>query len=255
MANKLLRLKTAEEIAKYIEYAFLDNTATAEEMKLFAQQAKKYNFYGVVVGSTYVKYMKKLLKDTQIKVISVVDFPLGFGNTASRISEAKQAVEDGADEIDIVINIPAVKNKKYDLVKEDIDSVKEAIPNTPLKIIIETTILTDKEVATVSKIIEKTDAEFIKTCTGFSGKNNFNDFVNYLIIIHKYAPSKEIKASGGISNFKEANNVIASGATRIGTSRGPQIIEQLKKASESTEANAPGLFEEKPKYEKRDKIV
>ena len=160
MVNNLLRLKTADEIAEYIEYAFLDNTATEEDMEIIAKQAIEYKFYGVVIGSHYVKYMKKLLQDTPIKVISVVDFPLGFGNTESRVAEAKQAIKDGADEIDMVINIPAVKNKEYDLIKEDIDSVKEAIKDTPLKIIIETTILNDKEIATVSQIIEKTDAEF-----------------------------------------------------------------------------------------------
>ena len=251
MANNLFRLKTSDEIKEYLEYAFLDNTATYTEIKEFAQKADQYKFHAVVVGSTYIKYVSEILKDSPVKIVSVVDFPLGFGNTASRVAEAKQAIDDGADEIDIVVNIPAIKNKEFDKVKDDINQVKEAIGDHVLKVIIETTLIDDKELEQVCKTLETTEAEFIKTCTGFSGLNNFNDFVNNLVLIHKYAPSKKIKASGGIKNFKDVNRVIASGATTIGTSNAPQIIDQLEKASESTEANAPGLFDKKPKYEKK----
>jgi deoxyribose-phosphate aldolase len=252
MVNNLLRLKTEEEIAKYIDYAFLDNTATKKEIEQFIEQAKKYEFYAVVVGPTYIKYVSELLKDSNIKIVSVIDFPLGFGTTASKVAEAKQAIKNGADEIDMLVNLPALKNKNYELIKEDINAVKNAIGNHILKVIIELTLINENEIKEVSQTIEKTNADFIKTNSGFSGANTFNELVTYLTIIHKYAPSKEIKASGGIDNFKTVNRVIAAGATRIGTSSGPKIIDQLNLSSSNTEMNAPGLFDKKPEYKKKN---
>ncbi|MDD3408968.1 deoxyribose-phosphate aldolase [Methanobrevibacter sp. UBA46] len=248
MENNLLRLKTEDEIAKYIDYAFLDNTASIKEIDEFIETAKKYGFYAVVVGPTYIKYVSEKLKNENIKIVSVIDFPLGFGTTTSKVTEAKQAIINGADEIDMVANIPALKNKDYKLIQEDINAVKEAIGDHILKVIIELTLIDETEIKEISKTIEKTNADFIKTNTGFSGACKFNELVTYLTIIRKYAPSKQIKASGGINNFKTLNRVIAAGADRIGTSSGPKIIDQLKLSSSNTEKNAPGIFDKKPKY-------
>ena len=252
MVNNLLRLKTEKEIAKYIDYAFLDNTASKKDIKEFIDKAKKYEFYSVVVGPTYVQYASELLKDSDVKVVSVIDFPLGFGTTEAKVAEAKQAIKNGADEIDMLANIPAIKNKDYELIQEDINAVKEAIGDHILKVIIELTLITEPEIKEISKAIEKTNADFIKTSTGFSGFKKFNELVTYLALIHKCAPNKEIKASGGITDFKTINRIIAAGATRIGTSSGPQIIDQLNLSSKNTEENAHGLFDKKPVYKKKD---
>ena len=157
MENNLLRLKTEDEIAKYIDYAFLDNTASIKEIDEFIETAKKYGFYAVVVGPTYIKYVSEKLKNENIKIVSVIDFPLGFGTTTSKVTEAKQAIINGADEIDMVANIPALKNKDYKLIQEDINAVKEAIGDHILKVIIELTLIDETEIKEISKTIEKTN--------------------------------------------------------------------------------------------------
>lgn len=216
-----------EELAKYIEYTYLDNTANEDQMKLFFDKAKEYNFYSVVVHPHYVKLAKEELKDTDMKIVTVIDFPLGAGNTEGKIAMAKKAIEDGADEIDMMANIPAIKSHDFPTVKEDIRAVKEAIGDTILKVIIETALLTVDEKAGASKMCEDSGADFIKTGSGFNGNEQFYALMESLRIMKKNAPHVEMKAAGGIDNYKLVNNVIAAGVTKIGTSSGHLIIDEL----------------------------
>ena len=218
---------TAEELAQYIEFTNLDNTATEEQMKAFFDKAKEYNFYAVVVLPHYVKLAKEELKDTDMKVVTVVDFPLGAGTTESKVAEAKDAIKNGADEIDMMANIPAIKEHDFKAVKEDIIAVKEAVGDHILKVIIENALLTVDEKAGASAMCEAGGADFVKTSSGFNGNEHFYALMESLRIMKKNAPHKEIKAAGGINNYKLVNNVIAAGVTKIGTSSGHIIMDQF----------------------------
>jgi len=220
-------INTPEELAKYIEYTNLDNTATEDEMKTFLNKAKEYDFYAAVVSPHYVKLASKELKDTNIKIVTVIDFPLGAGNTDGKIAEAKAAIADGAHEIDMMANIPALKSHDYNTVKEDIKAVKEAIGDTILKVIIESALLTVDEKAAASAMAEEAGADFVKTGSGFNGNEKFYAIMETLRIIKKNAPHLQIKAAGGINDYKLANNIIAAGVTKIGTSSGDLIIDNL----------------------------
>lgn len=221
-------INSAEELAQYIEFTNLDNTANVEEMKAFFDKAKEYNFYSVVVHPHYVKLAKEELKDTDMKVVTVVDFPLGAGNTEGKIAEAKAAIADGADEIDMMANIPLIKQHEFKAVKEDIMAVKEAIGDHILKVIIENPLLTVDEKAGASAMCEAGGADYVKTSSGFNGNEQFYALMESLRIMKKNAPHKEIKAAGGIDNYKLANNVIAAGVSKIGTSSGHLIMDQFQ---------------------------
>ena len=223
-----MRINTPEELAKYIDFSNLDNTATKKDIEEFCQTAKKWGFYSVVISPIYVKLAKKLLKDSSIKIGTVIGFPLGFTDTQVKVKEAEIAIEDGADEIDMVVNIPAFKNGDYDAVKEDIEAIRSVIGNRILKVIIETSLLNEGEIKKISQEINKTSADFIKTNTGFNGINTFNEMVLYLQIIKTAGSEKSMKASGGIKDYKTINRLIAAGATRIGTSSGDIIVEEYK---------------------------
>lgn len=230
-----MRTMNPEELAKYIEFTNLDNTATDEHMKIFFDIAKKYNFYAVVISPHYVNLASTILKDTDIKVVTVIDFPLGAGSTEAKIVEAKTAIKNGADEIDMVANIPAIKSHDFELVEKDIKSVKEAIGETTLKVIIEAPLITDEEKAISSRICDNCNVEFVKTSTGFNGIQEFNQMIDTITTIKKYAPHTKVKAAGGIRNYKTAYNIISSGIDKIGTSSGPEIIEQLKQVLDNQE--------------------
>lgn len=223
-----MMINSKEELAKYIDFTNLNNTATQAEIEEFCLTAKEYGFYSVVVSPCYVKLASEILKDSDIKVATVVGFPLGFSNTKVKITEAKIAIEDGADEIDMVAHLPAFKNGDYELLKSDVDAVKEAIGEHVLKVIIETNLLNEAEITKISQEINKTNADFIKTNTGFTGVNTFNEMILYLQLIKTAGNKKCIKASGGIKDYKVANRLLSSGITRIGTSSGVHIIEQLE---------------------------
>ncbi|AMK15710.1 deoxyribose-phosphate aldolase [Methanobrevibacter olleyae] len=226
-------INKAKKLSKVIEFTNLDNSATIEEMKAFFDKAKEYGFYSVVVLPHYVKLAKEELKDTDIKVVTVVDFPLGAGNTEGKIAESKKAIADGADEIDMMANIPAIKNHDFESVKNDIKSVKEAIGDKVLKVIIENTLLTVDEKAGASRMCEDGGADYVKTSSGFNGNEDFYALMESLRIMKKNAPHLEMKAAGGINNYKLASNVMAAGVTKIGTSSGTIIMDQLNHVLEN----------------------
>ena len=228
----MIKVNSAQELAKKIEHTNLSNTATKEDIENLTHKAKKYGFYGIVVSPYYVKYAKELLKDDNIKVITVVGFPLGFVSSKIKEEEAKIAIESGADEIDMVLNIQALKDRDYDTIRKEIETVRKVTKGKILKVIIEAEILNDKQIVKVAKIIEETGTDYVKTSTGLSGES---PKMSNLVLIRKTVPNTKIKASGGIKNYKTASRLISAGADKIGTSSGDLILEEYNRASKQQE--------------------
>ena len=213
------------ELNKYIEHTNLKNTATLKDIEYLCNEAIKYEFEAVCVYPYYVRLAKELLKDTNIEVCTVIGFPSGMSTREVKVYEAIDAVEKGADMIDMVINVSAIKNKDYDYVKEEIEEIRDAIDGKILKVIIETNLLTDKEIIKATEICNSCFVNYIKTCTGFTGEVEI-DSVN-LINKHK-SDLVEIKASGGIKTKEDMISLIEAGASRIGTSNGVKIMEDTE---------------------------
>ena len=210
------------ELNKYIDHTNLNNTATLKDIERLCNEAIKYKFASVCVYPYYIPLAKKLLKDSNVQVCTVIGFPKGENTKEVKVYEAIDAVEKGADEIDMVINISALKNKDYDYVKEEIEEIRDAIDGKLLKVIIETCLLTEKEIIKMTEICNETFVNFIKTSTGFSkGGAKVED----VILINKHKNDLlEIKASGGVRDIHAVEDMINAGATRIGTSSGVDIM-------------------------------
>ena len=211
------------EINKYIDHTKLSAYATHEDIKKLCEEAKDNHFETVCVNPYYVSYAKKELKGSNVNVCTVIGFPLGQNITAVKEYEAITAIEDGADEIDMVINIAALKDKDYDYVKQEIEDIRDAIDGHTLKVIIETCYLTKEEIIKMTEICNDTFVNFIKTSTGFGTKGAQLEDVE-LINEHKNEVL-EIKASGGIKTEEDALKFINAGATRLGTSSGGEIMK------------------------------
>lgn len=211
------------ELAKYIDHTLLKADATQEQIEKLCQEAAEFHFKSVCINPTYVSLAKELLKDSESLVCTVVGFPLGANTTEVKVFEAQQAVKDGADEIDMVINIAKVKDRDWEYVLNDIQQVVQAVDaNITTKVIIETALLTDEEIANVSQIVKESGADFVKTSTGFStGGATVKDVK---LMREAVGPDFDIKASGGVSNYEEAIEMIEAGATRIGASKGIAIV-------------------------------
>ena len=211
------------ELNKYIDHTNLKNTATLKDIEKLCNEAIKYKFASVCVYPYYITLCKSLLKDTNVSVCTVIGFPSGMSTRETKVYEAIDAVEKGADEIDMVINIAALKNKDYDYIKEEIEDIRDAIDGKVLKVIIETCLLTKEEIIKMTEICNETFVNFIKTSTGFS---EYGARVEDVELINKYKNDVlEIKASGGIRDFHTLEDMINAGATRIGTSSGVKIME------------------------------
>ena len=214
------------EINKYIDHTNLKMDATSEDIAKLCQEAIEYDFYAVCVHPSYVSLAKDLLKDTNVLVATVVGFPLGMNTPKTKSFEAIDAVEMGADEIDMVINVGALKEKEYDYVKEEIEEVLDSIDGKPLKVIIETPLLTEEEIVKMTEICNETFVNFIKTSTGFGERGVSLKDID-IINAHKNEVL-EIKASGGIKNLQFADELIKKGVSRIGTSSGVAIMKELE---------------------------
>jgi len=219
-------------INKYIDHTILKPEASEKDIRKLCAEARKYKFATVFVNPSYIKLAAKLLKGSGVKVGCAVGFPLGATTTEVKVMEALQAIKNGAQEIDMVINIGAVKSKNYRLVESDIKSVVKAVKPIGVKTILETCLLTNEEKVKVAKIAKKVGAWFVKTSTGFStGGATVED----IKLLRKTVGLKMgVKASGGIRDYKTAIALIEVGATRIGTSAGVKIIEEYK-TTETTE--------------------
>lgn len=210
------------EILKYVDHTLLKQDATWEDIKLICDDGIKYNVASVCIPASYVKMAKEYVGD-KLKICTVVGFPNGYSTTNAKAFEAKDAVKNGADEIDMVINIGMLKDKKYDQILEEINQIKEACGGKILKVIVETCLLTETEKIKMCEIVSNSDAEFIKTSTGFSIAGATMDDI---ILFKKYMKQgKGIKAAGGISSFEDAEKFIRNGATRLGTSRLVKIMK------------------------------
>lgn len=209
------------QLNKYIEHTNLNNKATLKDIETLCNEAINYDFAAVVVYPYYVRLAKELLNDTNIEVCTVVGFPSGESTREVKVFEAITAIELGADMIDMVMNISAIKNKDYEYVKDEIEEVRDAIDGKVLKVIIETNLLTDKEIIKATEICNECFVNYIKTCTGFTGGVD----VDSVDIINKHKNDLvEIKASGGIKSREDMIKLIEAGATRIGTSHGVEIM-------------------------------
>ncbi|MBS4174854.1 deoxyribose-phosphate aldolase [Bacillus sp. FJAT-49736] len=210
-------------LAQMIDHTLLKADATKAEIQKLAEEAKEYSFASVCVNPTWVKTAAEILKDTPVKVCTVIGFPLGATTTEVKAFEAKNAIENGATEIDMVINIGALKDKQFDVVEKDIKAVVEAAKGKALtKVIIETSLLTNEEKEIASELSVKAGADFVKTSTGFStGGATVEDVALMRKVV---GPTIGVKASGGVRSLEDAENMVNAGATRIGASSGVAIV-------------------------------
>jgi len=210
-------------MASYIDHTLLKPEATEEQVLVLCAEARKYNFYSVCINSSYVSVAAKALKGSAVKVCAVVGFPLGAATTATKAFEAREAVENGASEIDMVIHIGALKSGNEGYVAEDIAAVVEAAGGNIVKVIIETGLLTDEEKIIACRLADQAGAHFVKTSTGFGpGGATIADIA---LMRETVGPLLGVKASGGVRTPEAARQMIEAGATRIGTSSGIAIIE------------------------------
>ena len=208
---------------KLFDHTILKADATKEDVKKVCEEAMAYSFCSVCVNSYYVPYVAELLHGSDVKICTVVGFPLGAMYTRAKALEAKIAVMDGADEVDMVINIGALKDKDYDVVLEDIKAVKEACGNALLKVIIETCLLTDEEKIKACELSKEANADFVKTSTGFSTAGAKVEDVR--LMRDTVGNDMGVKASGGIHDKEFANALVEAGASRLGTSATIKIVE------------------------------
>jgi deoxyribose-phosphate aldolase len=207
-------------IAKYIDHTVLKAFATKQDIEKLCAEAKEYNFASVCVNPVWVSYAAQLLKGSGVDVCTVIGFPLGANDSAIKAQEAALAIKQGAGEVDMVINIGALKGGDIAAVKADIAAVREASKGVVLKVIIETSYLTDEEKVAVSKICGEVGADFVKTSTGFSDKGATEHDVKLMA----QASGIKVKASGGIKTKEDALKMIEAGASRLGTSSGIKIV-------------------------------
>lgn len=211
------------ELNKYIDHTNLKNTATLKDIEKLCNEAIKYKFASVCVYPYYVPLVSKLLKNSNVDVCTVIGFPSGMSSKEVKVYEAIDAVEKGASEIDMVINISALKNKDYNYIKEEIEEIRDAIDGKVLKVIIETCLLTEDEIIKMTQICNETFVNFIKTSTGFS---EYGARIADVELINKYKNEiLEIKASGGIKDIDTALSMIKAGATRLGMSSSVKLME------------------------------
>ncbi|WP_130807261.1 deoxyribose-phosphate aldolase [Senegalia massiliensis] len=218
------------KIASIIDHTILKPDTTEEQVKKVCEEAKEYNFASVCVNPNYVKYVSEQLNGSNVKVTSVVGFPLGNTLPEVKAYETEKATENGADEIDMVINIAALKNKNYDLVKEDIQAVVNASKNKTVKVIIEACLLTDEEKIKACELAMEAKADFVKTSTGFSTGGATTHDVKLMREV--VGDSLGVKASGGVRDIETASMMVEAGANRIGASSSVSIVKGEKGSSD-----------------------
>jgi deoxyribose-phosphate aldolase len=215
------------DIAKYIDHTILKSEATTEDVKKLCKEAKEYNFASVCVNGCYAKLVSTELAGSDVKTCVVVGFPLGAMTKEAKAFETAQAIENGATEIDMVINVGALKDKNYTLLKEDIEAVVNAAKGKAIvKVIIETCLLTNDEKIKACEIAKEAKADFVKTSTGFGAGGATKEDI--ALMRKTVGESLGVKASGGIRDFKTAMDMINAGASRIGASASIAIVSESK---------------------------
>ena len=210
------------KINKYIDHTLLKATATKNQIKMLCNEAIKYNFYAVCVHGCYVTLAKEILINTDIKIAAVIGFPLGAMTTKAKVFEAKNCIENGASEIDMVINVGKLLDKEYDFVENEIKLIKEIIGNNTLKVILENCYLTDEKIKIACQLAVKAGADFVKTSTGFG--TNGATFKDVELMKNTVNDNAQIKAAGGIKDIETAIQFIEMGVTRLGTSSGVLLV-------------------------------
>lgn len=216
--------------AKYIDHTLLKPESTREQIDKIISEAKKYQFKSICINPTHVKYAAEQLKGTDVLVCTVIGFPLGANTTETKMFEAENAINNGASEVDMVINIGALKDGRYKDVQKDIEGVVGAANGKTVKVIIETVLLNDDEKVKASQLAKEAGADFVKTSTGFAGGGATPEDVK--LMKDTVGDELEVKASGGVRNLEDFNKMIDAGATRIGASAGVQILEGLESNSD-----------------------
>lgn len=209
--------------AKLIDHTLLKPAATRQDIRRLCEEARQYGFFSVCINPVWVSYAKEQLKGSDVKVCTVIGFPLGANTTAVKVYETEDALKNGADEIDMVINIGALKAQEYQTVLQDIQAVRKACMGHVLKVIIETSQLTDEEKVKACELSAQAEADFVKTSTGFTGGGATAPDV---ALMRKSIPAHmQVKASGGVRSRADFDAMVAAGATRIGASSGVKIVE------------------------------
>ncbi|GAA0063131.1 deoxyribose-phosphate aldolase [Clostridium sp. CTA-1] len=211
------------KLSKYIDHTLLKPQATEKDILKLIEEAKTYDFASVCVNPSWVKLAHKNLKDTDVKVCTVVGFPLGATSTASKVYETKVAIEDGADEIDMVISVGQLKSGNDEYVKEEIKKIVEASKDKLVKVIIETCLLTEEEKVKACTLAKEAGADYVKTSTGFSTGGAKPEDIK--LMRETIGKDMGIKASGGIHTKEEMEAMIENGAIRIGASCGVELVK------------------------------
>ena len=204
--------------------------STRQQIDQIIDEAKEYNFKSICVNPTHVKYAAERLNDSGVLVCTVIGFPLGATTTATKIFETEDAIKNGATELDMVINIGALKDGRFEDVQKDIEGVVGAANGKTVKVIIETVLLSDEEKVKASELAKAAGADFVKTSTGFAGGGATPEDVK--LMKDTVGDELEVKASGGVRSLEDFNKMIDAGATRIGASAGVQIIQGLESDSD-----------------------
>lgn len=212
-----------KDILSKVDHTLLSQTATWQEIMAICDDGMKYQTASVCIPASYVKMAKEYVGD-KLSICTVIGFPNGYSTTETKVFETADAVKNGADEIDMVINIGMLKDKRYDDILSEIKAVKQACNGKLLKVIIETCLLTDEEKIRMCEIVSDSGADYIKTSTGFSTAGA--TFEDIKLFAEHVKPHVKIKAAGGISSIKDAEDFISFGASRLGTSRIVKIVKQ-----------------------------
>lgn len=229
------------ELNKYIEHTNLDARATLKDIETLCEEAKKYHFETVCVNPFYVPLAKELLNGSNVGIATVIGYPLGMNTIQTKEYEAIDAINNGADEIDMVINVGCVKNKDYDLIRKEIETVRDSIDGHPLKVIIEECNLEEDEIIKLTEVCNETFVNFIEIVPNFETKGSIVEVVEFLNQ-HK-GEILEIKASGEIQTEEEAIKMIEAGVTRMGTSHGVEIVTAKKCCGEKEACNCSNKCE------------
>lgn len=246
----------SKSIASMIDHTLLKQNASVDQIKKVCEEAREYKFASVCVNPSYVPLVAHMLKGSGVKTCCVVGFPLGATSTKAKVEETKDVIENGAQEVDMVINVGAIKSGDWNYVQKDIEAVVMASKGKALvKVIIETCLLTDEEKVKACTASKEAGADFVKTSTGFStGGATVEDI---RLMRETVGPDMGVKASGGVKDYKSAVDMINAGATRVGTSSGISIVksevigETTPKTSTSSGALGLGIVENEPKIDKK----
>ncbi len=216
------------EIQHYLEHTWLKADTTPDKIRQICQEALDYDFKGVCIPPYYVKEAKALLKDSNVKVVTVVGFPMGYSTTAAKVEEIKRAINDKVDELDVVINVAAIKSGNWDFVESDVErmTIVAHMADKPLKLIAEVGFLTDEELKKACNVATMFSVDYFKTSSGYTGVDTTPEMIAKIRGL--LAEDVKIKASGGIRDYATARAVIDAGADRIGSSSCIKIIEEAK---------------------------